>query len=256
MPEAFAFGLTPASPNHILTFMKKIILSVLVLATGLSLQSCFGGDNENHGTSIYNSQGNMASTELYADQTLDSLFVVSYDSWTARTEGNWFEISDKVCKVPAGYIITQTVLVKTTPNTTGKLRSGAIFVNSDYPEYGELRTNLYQTAWLNISVPVPQYEQVEDKATGEKYVAAKFEAPINAADNYALLGCTVYADATLTSDANWLSVNNEDQTLKPGNHGIKFVVSPNNDPTERVAHVTLTSNGVSNVITYTQKGKK
>lgn len=237
--------------------MKKTILAALALTLATaSFQSCISGDNENHGTSIYNSQGQMAPIELYADQTLDSLFVLSYDSWTARTDGDWFEISDKTCKVPAGYIVTQTVLVKTTPNTTGKVRYGALGINSEYPEFGEIRANITQLAWLNITAPVPQYEQVEDEATGEKYVAAKFEAPINAADNYALLGCTVYADATLTSDADWLNVNNEDQTLKPGNYGIKFVVSPNNDAAERVAHVTLTSNGVSSVITYTQKGRK
>lgn len=237
--------------------MKKIILAALALTfTTATLQSCFGGDNENHGTQIF-TPTNQGLTELFADQTLDSIHIVSYDSWTARTENaDWFEISDKQCKVPAGYIVTQTVLIKTTPNTTGKVRSGSIWIHSDYSEYGPLSTNVYQLPWLNISVPVPQYEQVEDKETGNKYVAVKYESPINAADNYALLACTVYSEATLTSDADWLSVNNEDQTLKPGNYGIKFVVSPNNDPTDRVAHVTLTSNGVSNVITYTQKGKK
>lgn len=237
--------------------MKKFLYAALALTlTTATLQSCLGGDNENHGTQIYN-RGNMGMTELYADQTLDSIHIVSYDSWTARTaNAEWFEISDKQCKVPAGYIVTQTVLIKTTPNTTGKLRVGTIYIDSEYSEYGPLSTNVYQCPWLNITVPVLQVEQLEDKATGEKYSAAKFEAPIGAADNYALLACTVYADATLTSDANWLSVNNEDQTLKPGNYGIKFVVSPNNDSAERVAHVTLTSNGVSNVITYTQKGKK
>lgn len=237
--------------------MKKILLSALmVCASGLTFQSCIE-DNENHGTSIYNSLGTMAPTELFADQTLDSLHIVSYDSWTARTEGgDWFEISDKQCKVPAGYIVTQTMLIKTTPNTTGKLRVGSVVVQSDYSEYGPLSTSIYQCPWLNISAPVAQYEQVEDKATGEKYVVAKFEAPINAADNYALLACTVYADATLTSDAEWLSVQNADQTLKPGNYGIKFVVTPNNNAEDRVAHVTLTSNGVSSVVTYTQKGKK
>lgn len=226
----------------------------MACATGLALQSCMG-DNESHGTNIYNSLGQMGPTQLFADQTVDSLFVMSYDSWTARTEnGEWFEISDKQCKVPAGYIVTQTVVVKTTPNTTGKLRSGSIWVNSEYAEYGPMSTNVYQLPWLNITVPVAQYEQLEDK--GEKYVAAKFEATLNAADNYALLACTVYADATITSDADWFNVPNECQTLTPGEHGVKFVVLPNNDEAERVAHVTLTSNGVSSVITYKQKGKQ
>lgn len=237
--------------------MKKIILAALMIGSALALASCIGGDNENHGTSIYNSHGQMAPVELYADQTLDSLFVMSYDSWSARIENaDWFEVSDKTCKVPANYIVTQSVLVKTTPNTTGKARVGMFVVNSEYAEYGPLSTSITQYPWLNITAPVAQYVQVDDKEKGEKYVTAKFEAPINAADNYALLACTVYADATLTSDAAWLSVPNDVQTLKPGNYGVKFVVEPNSGAEERVAHVTLTSNGVSNVITYTQKGKK
>lgn len=237
--------------------MKKIILAALIIGSAVNLASCIGGDNENHGTSIYNNKGQMGPTELYADQTLDSIFVISYDSWSARTENvDWLEISDKTCKVPAGYIVTQTVLLKTTPNTTGKVRGGQIVISPEYAEFGPLTTGITQFPWLNITAPVAQYEQVDDKDKGEKYVVAKFEAPINAADNYALLACTVYADATLTSDAAWLSVPNDVQTLKPGNYGVKFVVEPNSGAEERVAHVTLTSNGVSNVITYTQKGKK
>lgn len=237
--------------------MKKIILAALMIGSALTLASCFGGDNENHGTSIYNSHGQMAPVELYADQTLDSLFVMSYDSWSARTENaDWLEVSDKTCKVPANYIITQSVLIKTTPNTTGKARVGQFIVNSEYAEYGPLSTSITQFPWLNITAPVAQYVQVDDKDKGEKYVTAKFEAPVGATDEIARLACTVYADATLTSDAAWLSVPSDVQTLKPGSHGVQFKVTANSDAAERVAHVTLTSNGVSSVITYTQKGKK
>lgn len=236
--------------------MKKILIAAVALLSMVSLQSCIDGDNQNHGTNII-TNSNLGLHELYADQTLDSLHVISYDSWTARVEGgDWLEVSDKLCKVPAGYIVTQTVLTKTTPNTTGKMRTASFVVQSEYSEYGPLSVNVFQFPWLNITAPQPQYEQVEDKATGEKYVVAKYEAPLNASDTYAVLGCCVYSDATLTSDANWLLVQNEDQELKPGAHGIKFVVNPNSTESEREAHVTLTSNGVSNVITYKQKGKK
>lgn len=237
--------------------MKKMILAALaLLSLTTGLQSCLSGDNESHGTAIYNRLGSTTPSELYADQTVDSLFVVSYDSWTATLKpldgGEWLEASPTSCKVPADYIVTQSVCLKTTPNNTGKVRTMAFLVNSSYTEYGTLTTYVYQYPWHQISAPVASFEKKE----GSDDVTAVFATKLGAADTYAVLGCTVYAEATLESDANWLLVQNDDRVLKVGNHGIKFVVDPNNGREERVAHVTLTSNGVSTVITYTQSAKK
>lgn len=235
--------------------MKKLIIAAVALLSAVSLQSCIDGDNESHGTAIYNNLGTNAPTELYADQTLDSMFVMSYDSWEASVKategGEWLTITPTNCKVPVGYVVTQSVYLKMTPNTTGKIREAAVGINSSYPEYGTLMTYIYQYPWLNITAPVPTYS----KKKGSNEVVATFATKLAAKDTYAVLGCATYAEATLKSDANWLIVNNEDQVLKPGSHGIKFVVDPNNTGAEREAHVTLTSNGVSNVITYTQAAK-
>lgn len=235
--------------------MKKIALAAIALLSITALQSCLGGENENHGTAVYHRNAN-DFTEMFADQTVDSLHVMSYDSWTATIDGGadgaWFTISDSKCTVPVNYIVTQSIIVTTTPNTTGKTRVGMIKFDTDYKEYGVLSAGVIQYGWLNITAPIPTLEK--DKDTNENHIV--FSSELNAADNYALLACRVYANATLKSDADWLSVPNEVQTLAPGEHGIRFVVTPNNSGGERIAHVTLTSNGVSNVITYTQKGKK
>lgn len=235
--------------------MKKIAFAAIALLSITALQSCLNGDNENHGTAIYHRNGN-DYTEMYADQTVDSLHILSYDSWTATidggSDGQWFSISDSKCNVPVGYIVTQSVIINTTPNKTGKARTGVIKVNSTYNEYGPMTAGIIQYGWHNITVPVPTLEKVE--GTDENRIV--FNSEINAGDNYALLACAVYANATLKSDADWLSVPNEVQTLEPGEHGVKFVVLPNNSAEDRVAHVTLTSNDVSTVVTYTQKGKK
>lgn len=235
--------------------MKKIILAALALFSVVSLQSCIDDEAGNHGTMIYN-RNNSSYTELFADQILDSLHVVSYDSWTASLKfandnDKWFTISDDKCNVPAGYIVTQSVIINAQPNTTGKTRVAAFVVRSSYPEYGDLSSFIYQYGWHNISVPVPSYEKQAD----DSYVP-KFEAELAATDNLALLACTVYAEATLSSDADWISVQNEDKTLSEGAHGLKLVVEPNNTAEARKAHVTLSSNGVSTVVTYTQKAKK
>lgn len=234
--------------------MKKLIMAACTLCAAAALQSCLNTDNENHGTYIYTNVGN-GITELYADQVEDSLHVVSYDSWTARTQmldgGDWFTVSDLKCNVPVGYIVTQTVLCKTTPNNTGQVRTGVLYIDSAFPEYGALSTYIYQYYWLNISVPQATFENKENETP-----RVKFADTLNATDNLALFACRVYADATLASDVDWLSIKPEDQRLKPGSYGLKFVVSPNTTSEDREAHVTLTSNGVSNVVTYTQKGKK
>lgn len=235
--------------------MKKIAFAAIALLSITALQSCLNGDNENHGTAIYHRNGN-DYTEMYADQTVDSLHIVSYDSWTATVEGGsdgpWFTISDTKCNVPVNYIVTQSVIITTTPNTTGKARTGVIKVNSTYNEYGPMTGGVVQYGWHNITAPIPTLEKIEGK--DENRIV--FKSDVNATDNYALLACTVYADATLKSDADWLSVPNDVQTLAPGNYGVKFGVLPNNSAEDRVAHVTLTSNDVSTVVTYTQKGKK
>lgn len=236
--------------------MKKLIIAAVALLSAVGLQSCIDGDNENHGTAIYNNLGSNAPTELFADQTLDSIFVMSYDTWDAAVKstvgGDWLTLSPTTCKVPDGYIVTQSVYLKMTPNNTGKIREASIGINSSYPEYGMLMTYIYQYPWLNITAPVPTFSKKE----GTDEVKATFAAKLAATDTYAVLGCAVYGEATLKSDADWLLVNNEDQVLKPGSHGIKFVVNPNNTGADRDAHVTLTSNGVSSTVTYTQVAAK
>lgn len=236
--------------------MRKIILAALALcATGFSLQSCTG-ENENHGTSIYNNYRTPQPTELYADQTLDSIYVVSYDSWSATVKpvdgGDWLTATPDACKVPAGYIVSQSVYLRMTPNNTGKVRSAMFLVDSSYPKYGTLQTNIFHYPWLNITVPVPEFKKPE----GSDDVEAVFAQKLQATENSALMAFAVFSDATLTSDAEWLSISAEDKAVKPGSYGMKFVVTPNNTSEARVAHVTLTSNGVSNVVTYTQEGRK
>ena len=231
--------------------MKKITLAALALISLTALQSCLNGGNENHGTIVYHRNGQNL-TEMYADQTVDSLHIMSYDSWTAAVDGGnagqWFTISDSKCTVPAYTIVTQSVIINTTPNTTSKARSGIIKIDTDYNEYGIITAGVVQYGWLNITTPIPTYDKEKE--------CVVFASELRAEDNYALLACAVYAEAKLTSDAVWLSVPNDVQTLAPGSHGVRFAVSPNNDKTERVAHVTLTSNGVSNVVTYKQRGKE
>lgn len=235
--------------------MKKILLAALAVISLAALQSCADEGNESHGTAVYNSNHTQYPTEMFADQTLDSIIVVSYDSWQASLKDaasqEWLSLSPVKCDVPPQYIWTQSIYLTTTPNTTGETRVATVTFETSYAELGNVMTTVYQYPWHNITAPQGTIVEGED---GKEHFL--FLAPLAADATYALLGCTVYADATLTSDADWLMVQNEDTNLKPGAHGIKFVVDANTTSETRVAHVTLTSNGVSTVINYEQKAKQ
>ena len=60
----------------------------------------------------------------------------------------------------------------------------------------------------------------------------------------------------LTSDADWLSIPAEHAHPAKGAHLLRLKVEPNPTENDRTAHLTLTSNHVSTVITFTQRGTK
>lgn len=233
--------------------MKKLLLAAAALLTTAAFVACDNAGNEYHGTYFVNlNHGN--AMVMYADQTIDSLRVVSFDSWTAELKhidgGEWCKASVTKCDVPIGYQVAQSVYIEATPNTTGLSRTAGYYVRSSYSEFGIVSSGVFQYGWLNISVPEPSF-------TSQTLAEAKaeFKALIPANATTAPLAFYVYADATLTSDAEWLTIPEDVQTVKSGSHGLKLVTTANPAAEDRTAHVTLTSNGVSNVITYVQKGK-
>lgn len=231
--------------------MKKILLSALTLCSAIAFVACDKAGNEYHGTTIATRDGS-GLVQMYADQTTDSIFVLSYDSWTASPEylsgGEWCQFSDLKCNVPAGYYVTQTVIIETTPNTTGVSRGTAYKIRSEWPELGEVALYVYQYGWLNITVPLPTFSSQDIKEA-----KPVFAHELSAAATKAPLAFYVFGDATIESDAEWLTIPQSVKMVEPGSHGVELVVTPNNTNNAREAHVTLTSNGVSNVITYTQK---
>lgn len=237
--------------------MKKILFAAAALVALVGLHSCLGDSgNEQHGTSIF-TPNNTMFLEMYADQTLDSLGVFSYDNWDASLQWNeytpWFSISPVKGGVPNGYISTTTVMyVKAEPNTTGKGRGGAVVLDTDNPENNnKVGMTVWQYGWLRITVPTPTYssQKLEE-------AVATFNMDLTAEAMSASMAFYNYGPASLVSDADWFIVPDDMKSFEPGAHGVKFSVLPNATAEDRVAHVTLTSNGVSNVVTYTQKGKK
>lgn len=237
--------------------MKKILFAAAALLSLVGLHSCLGDNGSvQHGTSIF-TPNNTMFLEMYADQTLDSLGVFTYDDWEASLQWDkytpWFVITPQKGGVPKGYVSSTTIMyVKAEPNTTGMGRGGAVVLDTDNPDNNsKIGMTVWQYGWLRITVPTPTYssQKLEE-------AVATFKMDLLPESMTASMAFYNYGMATLTSDADWFIVPDDIKSLEPGAHGVKFSLLPNTTGVDRVAHVTLTSNGVSNVVTYTQKGKK
>lgn len=230
--------------------MKQITVFLAALAAVLCLNSCLdGGNNEIHQTYFYPTRP--SGIEMFADQVVDSTYICSYDSWSAsfyvNSGDSWLTITPASAEVPAGSGLATLVTLKATPNTTGLSRYGTIRLNVNANEIGTLAMPVYQYGWLNITVPTPKFTST-DLDTAKPTFQDEFTK--NAGSAY--LTFEVYSDATIVSDADWLVVPADVAHVKAGSHGLILTVLGNNTGAKREAHVTLTSNGVSNVITYVQ----
>lgn len=233
--------------------MKKILTAAFALFSLTGLVSCLdGGGNEYHATMFYHAVTALpiVEYEAYADQTEDSVKLLSYDSWEARltteTGKNWLEFSPDKVNIPAGYFSVANIVLKMSVNTTGIERTTYLQAVPATSEIGPATIAIRQYGWLNISRPIGTLDQ-------ERH--AIFATELAATDTKALLAFYVHGETTVTSDASWLTIPEDCQTLQPGDHGLLLPCTANNGSSSRVAHVTLTSNGVSTTVTYTQKGK-
>lgn len=232
--------------------MKKIS-SLLLLAVALCFAACSESSYEFHQTYFFPQQP--GGKVMYADQTLDSTRVVSYDSWTLQTTSDWLSLTPTEQNIPSGYGMNTLVTLRCTPNTAGDTRHSAILLKS----FDSLAMDVYQTGWLNITWPSPVYTNKPESeggvATGTLMDKRTTFAMTLSADTTSMkVKFRVYADgATLASDASWLS--HKDTVYAAGAHEALLAVEPNATPVDRTAMLTLTSNGVSTPIKVTQKGK-
>ena len=239
--------------------MKKIqrigfgLLAVAAAGAGLTntLASCVNDDDlGQHTAYFYPMRPN--GMEFFADQESDTTVVVSTDDWSARVQnmaGNdgWLNISPEKASVVAGGMLYQTMKLNFSTNTTGKSRRAQVCVDVQTDKIDGIAMVVTQYGWLNITVPEPIFTTSEI-ATAEPV----FKAKLKAEAGVAFLSCQVYADATVTSDAEWLTIPDDVKAIKAGAHGLQLPVKANESGAERTANVTLTSNGCSNIIIYVQ----
>ena len=238
--------------------MHHSLLSLLLVLTALvGLPACnVDRENDVHRLNLVAQRNN--SVHLYADQTTDTLTVQSTDSWrleltfrhlrdTAR-----LHLSTTALQLPEGntQLHTTPVVLRFATNTTDSTLTGILKLRSAFPLLKDYELYFYQYTHLHIDYPRAEYDN--------KFNRAYFAHTLTHNDRDALLRFTLYdKDSTthsLTSDATWLRVPAKHARPAAGRHTVHLEVDRNTTVAPRKAHVTLTSGGISTVITYTQLG--
>ena len=222
----------------------KPLLPLLALVLGLA--ACTEGSYEHH-ASYFNPQRPDGQL-LYADQTMDTTLIYSLDSWQATKEGDWFSITPESFEVRPGVSIFTKMTFTTTPNTTGKGRTGLDTIHA----YHTISQSLYQTPWLNITYPFAQYTKGEDHTFATR--KATFRMALLSSATSSQVRFTTYAEnATLTSNAEWVTPE-KTIFIAPNSYEVKLTIQPNKSKNPRTAQLTLTSAGISTPITVEQAG--
>lgn len=229
------------------------LAAIAFTAMGLAT-ACTESTNEYHESSFY--PNDPEGRVLYADQTIDSVYFVSFDSWKLteafQNTNPWFTASPKEAIIPANSFGHIGIAIKSTINTTSETRYGALQVVTTFSQFGTLTMPVRQTGWLEVLFPAPVFEQ------NAKLPTYSVNLPASGAQTRLSfrLHDTNVAGHSLTSDADWLVIPAENAQPAAGLTTLTFDV-PNNTSTEaRTATIILTSAGITSKITYTQAGKK
>lgn len=256
--------------------MRTFILGALAtLAVATGLTSCGDSSYENHTFYYFRNTPSVYISDIvaYADQTADSCFVATTDTWTLNKSYNeeWLSVSYKgqtppfTQKIAAGnwqVLYSNRIDLKLQPNTTGKTRHTNIMVTSEFGKIGTTPLYILQYPLLNIDYPALEKDS-NDKVVDN----GTFTLKNISADGYVVgsknvkpyVSFTVYStNATLTSSESWLKVP------EPGNlvgtpaytpckvQNVELTLEKNTTGSVRTAQLTLTSNGVSNKIKVIQ----
>lgn len=222
--------------------MKKLTTLLASLAIAFTLTSCDKAENTFDVLAIYPLSDTYHT--IYADQSVDSITLQTTRDWTAKVDQSWMSLdaSDKKGTVDAGKIFTHTYPVYFENNKSGKVRFGQYLVSSN--NKGVKHTFL-QTSWLNITIPAPEYSRKDGIVE-----STTFSGNIYKSETEAKIAFTCYGNATLASDAEWAVPSIT--TFEPGSQEVPIAFSENNTGRARTAKLTLTSAGISSVITIIQ----
>lgn len=236
----------------------KIKLLLAALAAALAFTSCEDIKNEYHSTYFATSENAIVT---YADQYVDSVHVVSYDTWSLENNTNWIKVyyksqcnKIKVDVLP-GYASVSRLDLTMEPNTTGKERQTILSAVSSYDKIGTVMMPLVQMPYLNITTPKVRKETNENKETEYKFKLELTQGGLTLDRTKPYMNFTVYGDgATLTSDQTWIKPARKADFPKFQTQKVELLVETNFTKKDRKANLTLMSNGIATTIEVTQRG--
>lgn len=230
--------------------LKNLLLAAVAV---LGLASCNEGSNEYHSTYFYPLTAN--GIETYADQQQDSIRVMSYDTWTLNNTSDWLTVkignsqtNQIKVEIPAGYFNLSRLDLFMQPNTSGTVRTADLQVVSSYGKIGMVYTSVTQYPFLNITTPL-----VKKDAEGNYSFSLDLPQKTNKENATSFITFTVYTeDAQLTSSADWLTLDKTQGFTKSVKEKVTLTAQPNTTGAARSAQLSLTSGGVTSVITVNQ----
>lgn len=243
--------------------MKQHLLSLAtVLFSGIAmLTSCnTKSEFEEHQISL-RTRNYTVNTILYGDQTTDTVWVKSTENWTATLEKQTansdkdsnaapLTITPQSVKVKQGYYaITPIVIAAAKPSTDSSPQHYLLQIKPTQGKLNSLTHHVIQTNWLHIN----GINNIED--FNKPHLAEQFEYEARTIYFAFTLYNPQLSTHALTSDANWLTVPAEAKQPKTGYQVVELKATENPTKKPRVAHVSLSSGGVTTTITFTQKGR-
>lgn len=242
------------------TLLRPMKLRNLLLAAAavIGLAACNENTNEYHSTYFYPITA--SGVQTFADQQLDSVRVMSYDTWTLNNTVDWVDMkvgttqtNQIKVEVPVGYFNLTRLDFVLKPNTTGKTRTTPVQVTSSFGKVGTIATVLIQYPFHNITTPAAKMTENGTNATFTLDLPQKS----NKETATSFLSFTVYtSDAQLTSSADWLTVDKANGYTPSVKEKVNITAQPNTTGEARKAQLTLTSGGVSTVINVNQPKAK
>ena len=231
--------------------MKRITLFLCAgLCAMLMLTSCSESDPSYHTLGITSRIIDGPLVGLYADQMSDTLVLRTTDSWIADTQCNWMTFTQTGTKTDEStfdYVYgTEKLFVRPVsimPNTTDAVRLTAVKLTANGHSVSLQYLQLYH---LNIVDPAAVYTDAS------AYAGASFTKRVGAAAQTATVTAVLYADATVTSDQDWVAI--EQTTLSKGDNTVTLAIDQNDTGAERKANVTLlSSTGAKTTVTVIQE---
>ena len=241
--------------QHFLS-LATVLFSSIAMLTSCNTKSEF----EEHQLSLQTRQY-VHNSVLYGDQTTDTVWVKSTENWTATLEKKTtnsdkdnnaapLTITPQSVKVKQGYYaITPIVIAAAKPSTDSIPQHYLLQIKPTQGKLNSLTHHVIQTNWLHIN----SVNNIEDFNKPHLAEQIEYEA------KKLYFAFTLYnpqlSTHALTSDADWLTVPAEAKQPKTGYQVVELKATENPTNKPRVAHVSLSSGGVTTTITFTQKGR-